>query len=230
MGNLYNFDQNWYQKDRSDPNALNPSISNMAIAKTPLPLATCPSAPPHQEPSRTDGQGSPADYAICTSFGLTGKAMAEVLLPANIKRQDWSTMLNNWVTDPATSKSTMIDVKFKDITDGTSQSIMIIECGGRPTFYRNGVPSNTDAAKGEVTETITGAGWADVDNFFVVHDHCGTNMTNCHNNNEIYSFHMGGCNYTMGDGAVRFIQENIEPNLFVSLMTRAGDDVVQSDF
>ena len=51
-------------------------------------------------------------------------------------------------------------------------------------------------------------------------------MMNCTNDNEIYSFHIGGCNFTMGDGSVRLIQESLDPEVFMSLFTRAGADVV----
>jgi prepilin-type processing-associated H-X9-DG protein len=109
---------------------------------------------------------------------------------------------------------------------------MIVESSGRPIFYKNGSPAKkpNDTSPGAVTENITGAGWADPENWFVVHEHCGTNMINCQNDNEIYSFHSGGANFAMGDGAVRFIREDIEPELFVSLMTRAGEDTVDREF
>ena len=49
-------------------------------------------------------------------------------------------------------------------------------------------------------------------------------MMNCNNNNEIYSFHEGGCNFSMGDGAVRFVTEDVSPEVFISLFTRAAED------
>lgn len=48
---------------------------------------------------------------------------------------------------------------------------------------------------------------------------------NCHNNNEIYSFHPGGCQFLYGDGAVRFVTEDIAADTFVSLFTRDDGDI-----
>jgi len=41
-----------------------------------------------------------------------------------------------------------------------------------------------------------------------------------------YSFHTGGAHFTLGDGSVRFISENISFSTFISLCTPAGSEVV----
>jgi prepilin-type processing-associated H-X9-DG protein len=41
-----------------------------------------------------------------------------------------------------------------------------------------------------------------------------------------YSFHTGGAQFTLGDGSVRFISENINFSVFVALVTPAGGEVV----
>ena len=83
------------------------------------------------------------------------------------------------------------------------------------------------ASRPATAAVATGRNWADHQSFFDVHETCGeTQMMNCTNDNEIYSFHVGGCNFTMGDGSVRLVQESIDPEVFVSLFTRAGNDVV----
>jgi hypothetical protein len=48
---------------------------------------------------------------------------------------------------------------------------------------------------------------------------------NCNNNEEIYSFHISGCFFVMGDGSVQFLNETIDPDAFVSLFTRDSEDV-----
>jgi prepilin-type processing-associated H-X9-DG protein len=78
---------------------------------------------------------------------------------------------------------------------------------------------------------VSGSGWANDLSWYDIHDECGGGqMMNCHNNNEIYSFHNGGCNFAFGDGSVHFIQENIDPEEFVSLFTRAASDIVKTAF
>jgi hypothetical protein len=61
-----------------------------------------------------------------------------------------------------------------------------------------------------------------------VHERCGTGLMNCTNDEEIYSFHVGGCYFTMGDGAVRFVEDNVDPDVFVSLFTRDGQDIIDA--
>ncbi len=53
----------------------------------------------------------------------------------------------------------------------------------------------------------------------------GTNI-GVHGTGAPYSFHTGGAQFTMGDGAVRFISENIDFRTFISLATPSGGEVV----
>ena len=41
-------------------------------------------------------------------------------------------------------------------------------------------------------------------------------------NNSLASYHPGGCHFTLGDGSVTFISQNVDQNLLWSLTTRAG--------
>jgi len=55
-----------------------------------------------------------------------------------------------------------------------------------------------------------------------------TRAINCINDTEMYSFHAGGINVVMGDGSVRFLNENI--SIGVMVVTRAGREVLPGDF
>ena len=74
--------------------------------------------------------------------------------------------------------------------------------------------------------------WANFDNFYVTGNSVdyvtkfGTQPFNVHNNNEIYSFHSGGAFFVMGDGAVRFVNSDINPDVWVSLFTRDANDII----
>ena len=118
-------------------------------------------------------------------------------------------------------------LRFSDVTDGLSNSWMFFEDAGRPNLYvqnrRQGNPD--DAPK----NGITGAAWASHEAEFWVHKMCnGSQMMNCSNNNEIYSFHVGGANFVYGDGSVSFSSETIQPEIFVALFTCSASDVVGS--
>jgi prepilin-type processing-associated H-X9-DG protein len=99
---------------------------------------------------------------------------------------------------------------------------MLFEDAGRPQNWRDG-----KLASG----TISGAEWANVESYYWVHDLCpdattGTQMQDCNNNNETYSFHPDGCNYLYGDGSVHFHPDSISPETYVSLFTASAGDVV----
>ena len=65
----------------------------------------------------------------------------------------------------------------------------------------------------------------DPDNKITVEDNCrGTDVQNCNNGNEIYSFHVGGVFNCFGDGSVHFIRQDIAPKAFVALYSRSGGD------
>ena len=42
----------------------------------------------------------------------------------------------------------------------------------------------------------------------------------------MHSQHTGGCNVLMGDGSVRFVQDNIRFSLFQALCSRQGGEVL----
>jgi prepilin-type N-terminal cleavage/methylation domain-containing protein/prepilin-type processing-associated H-X9-DG protein len=52
---------------------------------------------------------------------------------------------------------------------------------------------------------------------------------NAGNNDELASFHPGGCNVLMGDGSVRFLKDSVSPVTLRGLVTAAGGEVTSSD-
>jgi len=109
----------------------------------------------------------------------------------------------------------------REVTDGPSNTFMLFEDSGRPLEYVDGQLVDK--------ESVKGFRWADRDQKFTLKEICGeAQMFNCDNKNEIYSFHPGGAMFLYGDASVHFHAETIEPNTFVSLFTRAGDDIIES--
>ncbi len=139
-------------------------------------------------------------------------------------------------------------VRLGLFTDGLSNTLLVGEDASRPTVYnfrkpaknpRSGVYFGTDW-------TGDGWGWADINNGFSL-DGTGTNgvpnntsgsgtvtlapgggrcFINCSNDGELYSFHTGGVQVLLGDGAVRFISENIDGQTLAALGTRGRGEVV----
>ena len=110
------------------------------------------------------------------------------------------------------------------IPDGLSNSMMLFECTGRPNPI-----TRVPRVNSPPPILVGGANWADSDSAFWMTNMCnGTQMFNCDNRQEIFSFHPGGSNFLYGDGAVRFHVETMSPNAFVSRFTAYANDYIDS--
>lgn len=144
--------------------------------------------------------------------------------------------------------------RIRDITDGTSNTVMISETAGRPRHYKAGyaqcgaecdsVSTARNALGGFV---LDGWGWADIDSVSrsingSSADGTRVNSTsstaphpttihgscgiNCSNRSELYSWHTGGVQAALADGSGRFLSENIDAGVLAAVCTRAGGEVV----
>jgi prepilin-type N-terminal cleavage/methylation domain-containing protein/prepilin-type processing-associated H-X9-DG protein len=118
------------------------------------------------------------------------------------------------------------------ITDGTSNTLMVVENSARPFFYSNkGFLSNGPVSQG-------GGGWADPFGYLVVNGSMpdgsgkvpGPCAMNCTSDNEMISFHTGGINAVFGDGSVRFVKQTITLNQAAALTSKAGGEVINFDY
>jgi prepilin-type processing-associated H-X9-DG protein len=123
-------------------------------------------------------------------------------------------------------------VRMTDVTDGTSSTIMVVECASRPLVYRLRT-SRPDLA------TDQGIGWIDSEGPFSLDgasadgtmEGCGAAggcrfPMNKRNDNEPFSFHTGGGNFLFTDGHVQFVRETVSLATFAALCTRAAGEVV----
>ena len=221
--NQYRMDKNWF-----DP-------INNKVTQTQVKTFICPSSPENQNRPALDNinlNAAISDYTI--PAGLTGNFMTfcknnGIGVPQNTSR---SAVLNGQG----------IGTSIIEITDGTSNSFLVYESGGRPKHYISGkVIGEADSSfvcqNTYVKNGITaGAAWADPGGGSPVHgfNKNGTICSeacvmNCTNNQEAYSFHSGGMNASFADGSIRYINENISIITFCALVTMAGGEVI-SDY
>ncbi len=129
-----------------------------------------------------------------------------------------------------------LPVAITSITDGTSNTILITEAGGRPDYYALGKRQPGSVPSGE------GAGWSDPDgvsgsldgsnpttgavNGGGVASGGGTCSIMCTNDSEPYSMHTGVMNACMADGSVRTIKRETSPAIIGALFTRDGGEVI----
>ncbi len=118
--------------------------------------------------------------------------------------------------------------KLADIRDGASQTLMLSEMSGRPRAYVSGGFLNSAIAE----KTYGYGAWAH-NNKHVVSTYTydgltspGTCPLNCSNQYAIFSFHSKGANGAFVDGSVHFLSQDIDLMVLLSLITRAGGEII----
>jgi prepilin-type N-terminal cleavage/methylation domain-containing protein/prepilin-type processing-associated H-X9-DG protein len=149
------------------------------------------------------------------------------------------------VTDSGTITNPQITgtIRLASILDGTSNTMIVSECCGRPAGYDGSrkiyfyAPDNRPVDG--VIEPVTAGGGAWADQFTYARlagavgktggTRGGTCMVNCTSDDEIYSFHPGGANALFADGSVHFLKETISARVVANLVTRGGGEIISAD-
>jgi prepilin-type N-terminal cleavage/methylation domain-containing protein/prepilin-type processing-associated H-X9-DG protein len=128
-------------------------------------------------------------------------------------------------------------IKFGEVTDGLSNTILFGEQAGRQKLYfrAKGIPGSTLADGGLTLNCYYGdsnlarqlRGYSGVD--ILNPRQPGCSAINVFNENGLYSFHTGGVQVAMGDGSVQFLSENVSTAVFAALVTRDGGETVSID-
>jgi prepilin-type N-terminal cleavage/methylation domain-containing protein/prepilin-type processing-associated H-X9-DG protein len=143
-------------------------------------------------------------------------------------------------------------VSFAGITDGSSNTILIVEDAGRPGWYgsKGLVTSAGSYVAGRDGPAPQGGGaWADPLNYIATNgsDPGGSGIAagggflgiplapwscgnGCSNDSEIFAFHTGGSNILFGDGSVRFVRNGLSMGQLAALLSRAGGEVIDFDY
>ena len=202
---------------------------NQPAVNLAIPLLLCPSTPDSATRLDTIGTNltaSVSDYAV-PSY-ITGDLVSEGSIDLNASYLEGA-------------MPTDVKIKLRQITDGVSHTMLLVEDAGRPFHWTsNGLgPENVASGCGNVDVTdgrVLGAAWASSNNLVPPNGFdkdgliCpGDCLINCTNNNEAYSFHPGGVQISTIDGSVHFINEEMDPSVFAALITRAGGEIIPGD-
>jgi prepilin-type processing-associated H-X9-DG protein len=128
-------------------------------------------------------------------------------------------------TEPPTSGQRT----FADITDGSSNTMVLAECAGRNRRFIMG--------KEDPSQSWSAGPWANPNSRIKIggfnpaspSDPTGPCAVNCINDKEIYAFHPGGAHVGMGDGSVRFLNANTSLDVVLSLLTRGRGDLLSNN-
>jgi prepilin-type N-terminal cleavage/methylation domain-containing protein/prepilin-type processing-associated H-X9-DG protein len=206
--------------------------TNAVTGQQVIPLFICPSV----------SEGNTRRAAAGTGTAIDGRVMgpSDYIIIHRLRHRFYTA---NGLTNPGgtidhdCALNQNADTPIVTISDGTSNSIMIMEDGGRPNWYVLG------RNQGSLLPRPEGFGWTDPDGGAGSMDGTdattgainGTNGTgrcimNCNNDSEPYSFHIGGMNICMADGSVRLISSNVSAAAWAALLTARGGDLVPGDF
>lgn len=223
-------------------------VNEMAVT-TQIPTLLCPSSPEREgfewtvlvnyaSPSapfdlvpRDFYNGAPTDYSNVGGVGTQLNA----ILPLRFQ-----------LADPRNCGVLKREaVRLAEITDGLSNTILVVECAGRPNLYQNGrlvadgsVPKTWSGSSGVTRPFPTGGVWASHNKGFLIDGsqpdgntaiRPGTCGINCSNDNEIYSFHTSGSNVLITDGSVRFLPATVKLEELSAMVSRNGGEVVTFD-
>jgi prepilin-type N-terminal cleavage/methylation domain-containing protein/prepilin-type processing-associated H-X9-DG protein len=217
---IYNFDYAY-----TDP-------ANAAAIATPIQILTCPSVP------TTDRFGG-AEYnykAAATDYvGVTGPHTYQYSAFGITPRPtDITGALSN--AGPINSKRAVYNTVL-EATDGTSNTLFVVEDGGRPDNWQGRAINTTKLPS---IPTTMPTGWVDGANATIMgfnadgtwgtspskYGSSGPCMVNCNNYNSIHAFHQGGANVLFMDGSVRFLREDVSAATVCALLTRRGGEVI----
>ena len=197
------------------------------LIKSAVPIYLCPSVATTDR-TRSFTTGS---YGGGTVTGY----VADYLVFGNVDRRiNTATMLppglnSNWVGACRPN----VDTPLTSLTDGTSNTVMVVESAGGPAKYVMGKLSGT-------ANTVDTQMWADHRNHLYL-DGCDpatgnaayntpnatrTKAVNCTNDGEPYSFHTGGINVVRADGSVGFVKDSVTLGLMAALITGSGGEVL----
>jgi prepilin-type N-terminal cleavage/methylation domain-containing protein len=228
LADQWDWKQPWNNSQPTKPYD-NDRVSKIRIAAT-----RCPTT----AEAREDWPGA-FDYSVCGGFafndgkpGSVDHVIDQLIKLGQVKDQKNSNkrfdgLLYTTVLDSGTLNETFLWPTIKKVTDGMSHTLMWFETSARPYKFTLGLLQYDK--NGKVIQTQGGHSWADIDSWYAIHGdtvNCGTAMMNCTNSEEIYSFHSNGCMFGVGDGAARFITDDIDPQVFVALNTRDCGETV----
>ncbi len=210
------------------------NIDSQAVV---LPVLLCPSGSVVKELAT-----SISTLHYCGNAGPTGtNPVGSVAYTSDSTAARWGLLGNQgvlvWVSDSTTGSG---KVRMRDITDGTSNTIMVGELstnaypgstgngstsGGGDLYYRawsrgTAILANDDLAISmkSVTKGINVAGWG------------GSNTDGTLNGMSFASQHTGGCHLLFADGSVHFASENINLTVYKSTASRNGDETNTLEF
>lgn len=185
---------------------------NRALLNQRLSVFQCPSDPKPDTFMAEDRNGAQFEMATANYAGVFGTVELDdcyTVSPGTAPLSAQGQCLSNGIFYHNSK------VKIRDITDGTSNTLMV---GERTTY--------NDPVEGPWYGTWSGALPLADDAPARVIGHAEHLPNGGDHAEDFGSFHVGGAHFILGDGHVRFLSENMSQEIFEALGTRAGGEVI----
>lgn len=198
-------------------------------------ILICPSAPEGREPHHV------TDYIAAVRIAVSGSPSLKRLLDQGLiddkggaadGSRAWDGILqvdrmtlvrDTWEIDR--EKTNRRTVRAAQVVDGLSHTWMYFESAGKPFIFRGRYQDYQYTTRQETSHNSRYR-WASSETWMTINNFCGqSQIINCDNISKPYSFHDGGTNIAYADASVRFHSENMDPQVFVSLLTMAGGEL-----
>jgi prepilin-type N-terminal cleavage/methylation domain-containing protein len=198
-------------------NVYNPAVAptappNNTVTNLPIQILLCPSMQPPPAPAAAYSTAV-ASYAVCVGSNDAWAAPA----PDN----------GVIVRSNATGSSTIVDTgkRLTDVTDGTSSTILAGEMGFQLKDYM--FTSGSYAGQPRGGNTSWAFGYASY-TFGSTKTPLNTVAPPTSTTDRLAAFrsdHVGGGNFVLADGSVRFVRTTVDAVAYTALGTRAGGEV-----
>lgn len=205
--------------------ALNTEVDTFVCPSRSTPTQNVPEVFEHDVdafPGRVIGTAAVSDYESIVGFQPTASHTSFTSMTESLKVGAWGV--------PSFPENTMLggrypDASFDQITDGLSQTLLVVERAGRPDWYNEGKLADEYPYEPNSGTDSAQAAWGISTHFLwlVVHEAQPINQTN---GTGLFSFHERGAFAALADGSVRFLNENMSVETLAALITRAEGDVV----
>lgn len=229
------------QLNQSAPNGVS-DVANQPVISTNLPVFVCPTTPRSgQIQGIIEVQIPIASAVVNPAFTA---AAGDYLIPRSFQDSAFTPSevfgAFCYASGTGTLDQTRAGARFQDITDGLSNTILMVERAGFPTLLvsAGGVTkAPTSSTLPVVVQKHFSGWWASTQNDRVrAWNAQGTTygsgpcVINCSNDwGGAYSFHTGGMHAPLADGSVRFLSANLDKATFRALIGKS-DGVVVGEF
>jgi len=205
---------------------------NRPLVANGVPIYLCPSAPGG---NRTRSFTAPAAYSGGTVTGFVTDYMVFARMRSTIATATLlsPTVISNW----SAALQVNVNAKLVTISDGTSNTVMLMESAGGPTLFKLGQADPGGATTADTQmwadhrshSVFDGSDPATGDTYSTATGSIATCAINCTNASEPYAFHSGGINIVRADGSVAFLKNSVSIGIVAALITRNNGEVL-SDY